>query len=286
MDLIPSILQGKDTYTSNEIWELTGLIQDLYRTTSNIVELKTDKVIFVGDLHGELSCARAVQHYIKDYPNHHFIFLGDYADRGPQQIETFNLIITLTLAYPERVIMLRGNHESDRIATKYGFYNVVTRLFSFDVFKHYSRVFEALPIGVYNKSNFIAFHGGVPEGVSSIEDIQSRNRRHPDFPDDVICQIVWNDPKEGDFRFRNSTRGERTRFFGKRAFTEFMENVDAQVMFRAHEVFPEGYKTFFDDKLVSVFSATYGTRVQPKIIRLTNDLAIEPLVLNNQSKRE
>ena len=282
MDLVHSILQGKETYTRDEIWELTGLMQDLYRTTSNIIELKTDKVFFVGDLHGELSCAKAVQKYIKEYPRHHFVFLGDYADRGPQQIETFNLVMALTLAQPERMTMLRGNHESDRIAAKYGFYNVVTRTFSFDVFKYYSRIFEVLPIGVYKTSDYIAFHGGVPEGVTSLEDVQSRNRRHPDFPDDVICQIVWNDPKEGDFRFRSSIRGERTRSFGKRAFTEFMENIDAHIMFRAHEVFPEGYKIFFDGRLVSVFSATYGTRVQPKIVRLSKDYTFEPLPLSGQ----
>lgn len=280
MDLIHSILQGKDTYTKDEIWELTGQIQDLYRTTSNIIQLNTDKVIFVGDLHGELSSARAVQRYIKDYPDYNFVFLGDYADRGPQQIETFNLVIALTLAHPDRITMLRGNHESDRIAAKYGFYHVVIRSFSSDVFKYYSRVFEVLPIGVYKKSSFIAVHGGVPEGVSSLEDIQSRNRRHPDFPDDVICQIVWNDPKESDFEFRSSIRGERTRFFGKKAFTEFMENIDAQIMIRAHEVFPNGYKAFFDGRLISVFSATYGTRVEPKIVRLSKDHTIEPLPLN------
>jgi len=280
MSLVHSILEGKIKFTSEEIWELTGQIQDLYRTTSNVVKMDTDKVIFVGDLHGELSSVRAVQKYIKDYPNHQFVFLGDYADRGPQQVETFNLVMALALAYPERMIMLRGNHESDRIATKYGFYNVVSKQFSFDLFRHYSRVFEVLPIGVYKPSDFIAFHGGVPEGVSSLEDIQSRNRRHPDFPDDVICQIVWNDPKDGDFRFRNSTRGERTRFFGKKAFTEFMENIDTRIMFRAHEVFPNGYKTFFDDRLISVFSATYGTRVQPKIVRLSNNFTFEPLSLS------
>jgi len=187
--------------------------------------------------------------------------------------------MALTLSNPKRVIMLRGNHESDDIAAKYGFYNVVTKTYSFDVFKHYSRVFEVLPIAVYKQASLFACHGGIPEDISSIAEIQGRNRRHPNFPDDVLFQMVWNDPKKNDFMFRPNPRSSRARFFGEAAFTKFMEDINAQIMFRAHEVFPQGYQTFFDKKLVSVFSATSCTKVQPKIVRLCKDYTIEPLAL-------
>jgi predicted phosphodiesterase len=255
-------------------------MQDHYRQSPNVLDLTTDKLIFVGDLHGELQCARAVQRYINKYERHHFVFLGDYADRGPEQVETFNLVMALTLENPNRISMLRGNHESDRIAAKYGFYNVVSRAYSSEVFKHYSRVFEVLPIAVYRKKKVFACHGGVPEGVSSIEEIQSKPRRNPDFPDDVIFQIVWNDPEDRDYTFRPNFRSQRARLYGKSGFSEFMKNIDAKVMFRAHQVFPKGIKVFFDGKLISVFSATYGPRVQPKVVRLCQDLSIEPLDLN------
>ena len=279
MELVRSILDGENDVSTDDIWQLSGMIQDHYRESPNVLELPTDKIIFVGDLHGELQCLRSIQKLIKKYDNHRFVFLGDYADRGPEQIETFNLAMALTLANPERVIMLRGNHESDSIAVKYGFYSEVTRVYSFDVFKHYSRVFEVLPIAVFRKSSLFACHGGVPEGVSSIAEIQGKNRRNPDFPDDVLFQMVWNDPKENDYTFRPSMRGKRARYFGKAAFTHFMDTIDAQIMFRAHEVFPEGYRTFFDNKLVSVFSATSGNRVIPKIVRLCSDYRIEPIDL-------
>ncbi len=279
MELVRSILEGKTKLAKDEIWNLSGMLQDHYRSSPNVLDMSTDKVIFVGDLHGELQCTQAVQRYIKKYNKHHFVFLGDYADRGPEQIETFNLVMALTLANPKRVIMLRGNHESDDIAAKYGFYNIVTKTYSFDVFKHYSRVFEVLPIAVYKKATLFACHGGVPEEISSIAEIQGRNRRHPNFPDDVLFQMVWNDPKDNDYAFRPNSRSARARFFGKVSFTKFMENIDAKVMFRAHQVFPEGYRTFFDNKLVSVFSATSSSSVQPKIVRLCNDYTIEPLDL-------
>lgn len=279
MELVHSILKGKEKLSNDEIWQLSGMIQDHYISSPNVIDLSTDNVIFVGDLHGELKCIKAVQEYIAKYPKHHFVFLGDYADRGLKQIETFNLVMALTLAYPERVVMLRGNHESDSIAAKYGFYNAVTRAYSFDIFKHYSRVFEVLPIAVYKEATLFACHGGIPENVTSIAEIQGRNRRHPDFPDDILFQIVWNDPRDKDFEFRSNSRSERARLYGKSAFTKFMENINARVMFRAHEVVVNGYQTFFDGRLVSVFSASYNARVQPKIVRLCKDFTIEPLEL-------
>ncbi len=279
MEIVRSILEGNNKLSKDEIKQLTEMLQDHYRSSPNVLDIPTDNVIFIGDLHGELQCTLAVQQFIKKYNKHHFVFLGDYADRGPEQIETFNLVIALTLSNPKRVIMLRGNHESESVATRYGFYNTVTRTYSFDVFKHYSRVFEVMPIAVYKHATLFACHGGVPEDISSIAEIQGLNRRHPNFPDDILFQMVWNDPKENDFMFRPNPRGSRARFFGKAAFTKFMEAINAEVMFRSHEVFPEGYQTFFDNRLVSVFSSTSCEKVQPKIVRLCKDYSIEPLAL-------
>jgi diadenosine tetraphosphatase ApaH/serine/threonine PP2A family protein phosphatase len=277
--LVQSIINGKTDFTEDEVWHLTGMIQDYYRERPNVVEIPAHNIIFIGDLHGELESAISVKRYIQEYDNHFFVFLGDYADRGPAQVETINLAIALALAYPSRIVMLRGNHESEEVARRYGFYNAVLRGLSFGTFRYYTRFFESLPIAAYHSSAIFACHGGVPEGVSSIEEIQSCNRRNPNFPDEIIFQMVWNDPEEGDFGFRPSIRGAQARYFGQKAFDHFMKNIDAHIMFRAHEVVPEGYRILFQNRLVSVFSASYAGRVKPKIVRLGNDRSIEALSL-------
>jgi hypothetical protein len=50
-------------------------------------------------------------------------------------------------------------------------------------------------------------------------------------------------------------------------------------MFRAHEVFPDGFKTFFDGRLYSVFSSAYRGASIPTVLRLGGDLKVEPIRL-------
>jgi len=276
---VQSVINGNTDVTREEIEQLTGMVRDLYKTRSNVIEIPSRKVIFVGDLHGELESILSVQRLISKYQNHYFVFLGDYADRGPAQIETFNLVMALTLNSPDRILMLRGNHESDDVAQRYGFYTEVTRKFSFEVYSKYLEVFQVLPMAAFCPESIFACHGGIPEGVSSIEEIQRVFRINLNFPDDIMFQLAWNDPKEADFRFAANSRGNRARAFGRKAFDEFCESVNFQLMIRAHEVFDDGFKTFFDNKLYSVFSSAYRGAAIPTVLRLGGELKVEPIKL-------
>ncbi|KAK4774089.1 hypothetical protein SAY87_029108 [Trapa incisa] len=56
-----------------------------------------------------------------------FVFNGDYVDRGAWVLETFLLLLAWKVFMPDRLYLLRGNHESKYCTSVYGFEKEVTK---------------------------------------------------------------------------------------------------------------------------------------------------------------
>ena len=54
-------------------------------------------------------------------PVRQYLFLGDYVDRGRFSCEVAFYLLALKLAFPDKVFLLRGNHETRNQTSACGF---------------------------------------------------------------------------------------------------------------------------------------------------------------------
>jgi serine/threonine-protein phosphatase 4 catalytic subunit len=47
-----------------------------------------------------------------DCPRTNYLFMWDFVDRGFYSVETFLLLLVLKVRYPDKITLIRGNHES------------------------------------------------------------------------------------------------------------------------------------------------------------------------------
>lgn len=246
--------------------ELLAKAINLFETECSLIEVEGDSVLVVGDTHGDvLSSMRAFSIEAERY-----VFLGDYVDRGPHQLENMVFLLARKLEQPDRVYLLRGNHESPITNMYYGFLDEVTWRYGPQTYRLFVEVFSRLPYAALINSTILAVHGGIATTLKSLGDLQSLPR-----PDEIpenwtAFEVLWNDPSEHVQGFAPSPRGYGIFLFGRDAFEAFAEATGVRRMLRAHEYFPEGIHEYFDGKVVSLFSCRYYPEATPKGLLLTS----------------
>lgn len=235
--------------------------------------------IVVGDIHGDLDSlirilkqSRFFKKVEKDKV--YVIFLGDYGDRGNETPEVYWVILKLKVSFPENVILLRGNHEPPPglgvhpfdlpyfLRARYG--EEGKKLLSL-----FTPFFNLLPHTLLVKEKYLMLHGGLPENITSIEDIAKANETHPKTSH--LEQILWSDPQElrGSYP---SPRGAG-RIFGEDVSERILNLLGVKTLIRSHQP-SEGASAHHRGKVLTVFSRKGPPYYTSKAAYLNIDLTI------------
>ena len=132
--------------TEEEVQQLCEKATEILSYEPNCAPVKAP-VTVVGDIHGQYFDLLELFKIAGNIPDTNFVFLGDYVDRGYHSVECVTLLTLLKVRYPNRITILRGNHESRQITQVYGFYDEVLRKYgNANVWVYFTNMFDYLPL--------------------------------------------------------------------------------------------------------------------------------------------
>uniref|UniRef100_A0A8C5Q2A5 Serine/threonine-protein phosphatase n=1 Tax=Leptobrachium leishanense TaxID=445787 RepID=A0A8C5Q2A5_9ANUR len=143
---------------------------------SNVQDVRCP-VTVCGDVHGQFHDLMELFRIGGKSPDTNYLFMGDYVDRGYYSVETVTLLVALKVRYPERITILRGNHESRQITQVYGFYDECLRKYgNANVWKYFTDLFDYLPLTALVDGQIFCLHGGLSPSIDTLDHIRALDR--------------------------------------------------------------------------------------------------------------
>lgn len=262
--------------TEGDMKKLCELVKECLMEESNIQPVSTP-VTVCGDIHGQFYDLMELFNVGGGLPDKvNYVFLGDFVDRGYFSLETFTLLMCLKAKYPDRITLVRGNHESRQITQVYGFYEECqTKYGNASVWKSCCQVFDFLALAAIIDGSVLCVHGGLSPEIRTLDQIRVVARAQEIPHEGAFCDLVWSDPEDVE-TWAVSPRGAGW-LFGDKVATEFNHVNGLSLIARAHQLVNEGYKYHFKNKdVVTVWSAPnycYRCGNVASIMKLEKDLS-------------
>ncbi|XP_064163305.1 serine/threonine-protein phosphatase 2A catalytic subunit beta isoform isoform X2 [Anguilla rostrata] len=162
--------------TENQVRTLCEKAKEILTKESNVQEVRCP-VTVCGDVHGQFHDLMELFRIGGKSPDTNYLFMGDYVDRGYYSVETVSLLVALKVRYPERITILRGNHESRQITQVYGFYDECLRKYgNANVWKYFTDLFDYLPLTALVDGQIFCLHGGLSPSIDTLDHIRALDR--------------------------------------------------------------------------------------------------------------
>jgi diadenosine tetraphosphatase ApaH/serine/threonine PP2A family protein phosphatase len=237
------------------------------RVEGGLVEIhELENLAVISDLHGDsYSLFRILDeiNYEKflSRPKNKLVFLGDYVDRGSDSVSVIYAVCHLKHAYPDSVVLMRGNHESP---AEFPFpshdlpYRIKERFGNSgrDVYGRLLSMFKLLTLATMVPDRLLLVHGGLPtedavianfhKAIATAQDSHVHSR--------VLEELLWNDPRrlDGAPGWEPSRRGIG-RHFGSGITRRWLNATNTKAIVRGHEPC-QGFRLDHDDTIMTLFS--------------------------------
>lgn len=233
--------------------KLCDYVSEILMEESNVQPVSTP-VTVCGDIHGQFFDLKELFRVGGFIPDTRYIFMGDFVDRGYHSLETLTYLFALKAKYPDKITLLRGNHESRQITQVYGFYDECIQKFgNANAWRYCCKVFDLLAVAALIDETILCVHGGLSPEIPTLDQVRTIERAQEIPHKGPFCDLMWSDPEEVD-TWAISPRGAGW-LFGSKVTNEFVRMNNLKLVCRAHQLVNEGYKYMFCDKLVTVWSA-------------------------------
>lgn len=272
-------------FKPDEIIELCNMAKDIIEKQPMLIRIDAPAKVF-GDIHGQYSDlmrffdlwgapCNPEEGKMNMEDNYNYVFLGDYVDRGSHSLETICLLLALKVKFPNKIVLLRGNHEDRWINQSFGFFDECENRLQENpdlpesVFNKINVLFEFFPLGCVIQDLILCLHGGIGSSLKKLEQIENIQRplevvHEVQTPlEKLVVDILWSDPTDSDSDLGIQANQVRDPHgtgnivkFGPDVVKDFLARNKLDKIIRAHECVMDGFERFAGGDLLTVFSAT------------------------------
>jgi protein phosphatase len=174
--------------------------------------------------------------------------------------EVLLLLFSLKVKYPDRIFLLRGNHESESLSRFYGFHRELTSKYTEAVYVQIVNIFSELPLCAVVGDRVFCVHGGISPDLKQISELESLEKPVDFSTPSVFADMVWSDPCSEIEGFEPNVRGCGV-CFGGAALSAFLDRNNLDLLVRSHELCEDGIAWPFagDDKNVERCLTVFST---------------------------
>ncbi|PPS95161.1 Serine/threonine-protein phosphatase [Cryptosporidium hominis] len=282
----------------SEIMDLCDRAVQIIRGEDSLIKIKgNNSVRIFGGIHGQLI---DLLYFFEQFSWPHFhrgdilsmkyVFLGDYVDGGKFSLEVISILFSLKIMFPDKIFLLRGNHEDASVNLTYGFHFECKQKFGMNgetIWERINDAFEFFSISALIDDQVLCLHSGIGKSIKSVANLSGIpkpihvkseelinksdcNNRLAES-DRYVFECLWSEmidqtSFDDSHNFINETDVEHTRdaeIFEKNMYCydsydveDFMNTNSIKLIVKTNDYCKRGYGYNANGRVVSLNSAT------------------------------